>query len=160
MIAVDVSKPMLDELTRKLDQAELTNVDIVQGGFLTYEHQGPLADIVYTRHALHHLPDFWKAVALDRMAAILKPRGVLYLRDIIYSCEPQEVRPIMEEWLAHAASTPEEGWTREELETHLREEYSTFSWLLEPLLQGAGFTIHDVRQDGPLYAAYTCTLQG
>jgi ubiquinone/menaquinone biosynthesis C-methylase UbiE len=160
VIAVDVSKPMLDELTRKFDQAELTNVDIVRGGFLTYDHQEPLADMVYTRHALHHLPDFWKAVALDRMADILKPGGVLYLRDLVYSCEPQEVKPIMEEWLVRAASTAEVGWTREELETHLREEYSTFSWLLEPLIQRAGFTIRDVRRDGPLYAAYTCTLQG
>ena len=27
-------------------------------------HAGPPADGVYTRHALHQLPDFWKAMAL------------------------------------------------------------------------------------------------
>jgi hypothetical protein len=33
------------------------------------------------------------------------------------------------------------GWTREELLTHVRDEYSTFTWLLEPMMERAGFEI-------------------
>ena len=37
---------------------------------------GPPADGVYTRNALHQLPDFWKALALGRIARMLRPGGV------------------------------------------------------------------------------------
>ena len=43
---------------------------------------------IYTRHALHHLPDLWKVVALGRMAALLVPGGVLFLRDLVFAFEP------------------------------------------------------------------------
>jgi hypothetical protein len=51
----------------------------------------------------------------------------------------------------------EDGWTRDELQVHLRDEYSTFSWLLEPMIEQAGFEI--VRADyGTIrvYADYVC----
>jgi SAM-dependent methyltransferase len=124
---------------------------------LTYEHQGAPADVVYSRNALHHLPDFWKAVTLARIAAMLRPGGVLRLRDLVFSCEPGEADRTVEAWLAGASARPEAGWTRAELETHLREEYSTFSWLLEPMLERAGFAIRSAEfSTSRVYAAYVC----
>ena len=129
----------------------------VQAGFLTYAHQGDPADVVYSRHALHHLPDFWKAVALARVSAILRPGGVLRLRDLVYACEPGDIEPVIDAWLARAAARPEDGWTRPELETHVREEYSPFSWALEAMLEHAGFQIQQAEYDpSRIYAAYTC----
>ena len=64
------------------------NLEVVRAGFLTYEHVGAPADGVHIRHALHQLPDFWKAIALDRVAAVLRPGGVLRLRDLIYDFAP------------------------------------------------------------------------
>jgi len=61
----------------------------VQAGFLSYEHEGNAADIVYSRNALHHLPDFWKAVALERIAGILKPDGTPRLRDLVFDFDPE-----------------------------------------------------------------------
>lgn len=49
---------------------------------------GDPADVVYSRFALHHLPDFWQAIALRRMAETLRPRGVLRLSDVVYDFEP------------------------------------------------------------------------
>jgi hypothetical protein len=43
--------------------------------------------------------------------------------------------------LPQGVRCPEHGWTREELEMHVRDGYSTFTWLLEPMLAGAGFEI-------------------
>ena len=40
-------------------------------------------DLVISEYALHHLPDFWKAVALERMAGFLRPGGTLRLRDLV-----------------------------------------------------------------------------
>jgi hypothetical protein len=56
----------------------------VQAGFLTYEHQGDLTDFVYSRNALHHLPDLWKALALKRIATFMNPGGILRLRDFFF----------------------------------------------------------------------------
>jgi SAM-dependent methyltransferase len=143
VIAVDVSPVMLARLREKAADQGLANVETVQAGFLTYIHQGDPADFVYSRNALHHLPDFWKALALRRIAALLRPGGVLRLRDLIISCAPAEAASVIETWLAGATTQADRGWTRAELETHLREEYSTFSWLLEPMLEQAGFAISD-----------------
>ena len=44
---------------------------MVEAGFLTYEHQGRPADVIYSRYALQHIPDFWKGVTLARLHATL-----------------------------------------------------------------------------------------
>jgi ubiquinone/menaquinone biosynthesis C-methylase UbiE len=66
VVAVDVSAAMLALATDEAYRRGLDNVECVEQGFLTYEHRGEPADFVYSRNALHHLPDFWKAIALDR----------------------------------------------------------------------------------------------
>ena len=86
--AVDVSPAMLALLRERAADAGLGNLDCVRAGFLSYQHAGPPADAVYTRHALHQLPDFWKVLALDRIARMLQPGGVLRLRDLIYDFRP------------------------------------------------------------------------
>lgn len=157
VVAVDVSPAMLAALRTNIARLGITNVQAVQAGLLSYEHAGEPADVVYSRNVLHHLPDFWKTLALGRIAAFLRPGGVLRLHDLVFSCEPHEVAEIVEAWLANAAATPDVGWTRAELETHLRTEYSTFSWLLEPMLERAGFAIREMSaRPGRPYVAYTC----
>jgi len=156
VIAVDVSPAMLDALRSRAGAAGLTNVTFVRAGFLSYEHTGPPADAVHTRNALHQLPDFWKAIALDRIARILRPGGVLRLRDLIYDFQPAEAGAVLHGWLAGAVDDPATGYTAAEYATHIRTEYSTFRWLLEPMLTAAGFDIVSVDYVGRLYGAYTC----
>lgn len=156
VFAVDVSPAMLAALRGKLETLGLTNVTCVRAGFLTYEHPPGTADFVYSRNALHHLPDFWKAVALSRIAAMLRSRGILRLRDLVFSFAPADATHLVEAWLASAPTSPDAGWTREELETHLREEHSTFSWLLEPMLEQCGFEITKVSHlSSKVFSAYT-----
>jgi ubiquinone/menaquinone biosynthesis C-methylase UbiE len=157
VVAVDVSAAMLTILKEKTERLGIKNVECVQGGFLTYEHRGEPADFVYSRHALHHLPDFFKALALERIASILRPGGVLRLHDLVFSFDPREAAHIIDAWLASAVEQPERGWTRLEIEKDVREEYITFSWLLEPMLERAGFAIQDARHHASrCYSAYTC----
>ncbi len=132
-------------------------IEAVEGGFLTYEHGEGQVDLVHSRHALHHLPDFWKAVALDRVARMLKPGGALILRDIVYSFAPSEAASAIEQWLNGAPADPAQGWTADELAVHVRSEYSTFSWLLEQILDRVGFDIADREcSESQVYASYTC----
>jgi len=79
-------------------------------------------------------------------------------RGITYSCEPAELSTVLEAWFEAAPADPSHGWTRTELEAHVRNEHSTFTWLLEPMLERAGFRIHEVWQsDSRTYAQYLCT---
>jgi SAM-dependent methyltransferase len=149
VVGVDPSPAML-EVARRRSGA----VEWVEAGFLTYEHDGDPPQLVHSRNALHHLPDFWKGVALSRIYALLAPGGVLVLRDLVYDFEPAEADRRVEEWLAGAAPTPAEGWTRGELETHVRDEHSTFAWLHESLLEHAGFEIVERDVRGGIYATY------
>jgi len=64
---------------------------------------------------------------------------------------------VLENWLAGASRAPEVGRTREELETHVRDEHSTFTWLFEAMLDRAGLKIQEAEyNDTQIYAAYTC----
>jgi SAM-dependent methyltransferase len=161
VVAVDISTPMLAAVDAQARRRGITNLECVRSGFLTYEHHGEQPDFVYSRHALHHLPDFWKAVALARIAAMLRPDGVFRLRDLVYSFDPREADRALEAWLARAVRRPEDGWTRPELETHVRDEHSTFTWLLEPMLERAGLKVEEREySDSQVYAAYTCVRTG
>ena len=152
VVAVDPSPAML-AAARARDE----RIECVQAGFLTYGHLGDPPDVVYSRNALHHLPDVWKAVALRRIADFLRPAGTLVVRDIVYACEPAELGDALGAWFAAAPADPAEGWTRAELEAHARDEHSTFSWLLEPMLQRAGFLVRDAwYSDSRTYARYVC----
>jgi SAM-dependent methyltransferase len=148
VIAVDVSPPMLARLREKLAAARLANVEAVHGGFLSYAHQGELADFAYSRFALHHLPDFWKATALGRVRAMLRPGGVFRLWDVVYDFPLAEAEARIEAWCAMGGDVVEGEWSRAELEEHVRDEHSTFSWLIEPMLAQAGFEIADVVRSG------------
>ena len=71
---------------------------------------------------------------------------------------PDEAEDVLEAWFAAAPADPKDGWTRAELEAHVRDEHSTFSWLLEPMLERAGFAIADVwYAESRTYARYVCT---
>ncbi|HEY2716893.1 MAG TPA: class I SAM-dependent methyltransferase [Solirubrobacterales bacterium] len=157
LVAVDVSAPMLERLGGKLAAAGVENVEVVRAGFLSYEHAGPPADFAYSRYALHHLPDFWKAVALARLRALLRPGGVLRLWDVVFDFEPAAAGARIEAWCASGGESAEGGWSRAELEEHVRDEHSTFTWLLEPLIERCGFAIEAAeRSEDGIFARYVC----
>jgi ubiquinone/menaquinone biosynthesis C-methylase UbiE len=161
VVAVDVSPAMLAIVRQRAEQHRLGNLEAVQSGFLTYQHSGGQADFVYSRHALHQLPDFWKALALKRIAGVLRSGGILRVRDLFLSCDLDELDDVVGAWLAKAPVRPEQGWTRAELETHLREEHTTFTWLFEPMLAQAGFQVQEFTySESRTHASYTCTLAG
>lgn len=148
VVAVDVSAVMLEHLRAKVGAAGLTNVEVVQAGFLTYGRQGPPADVAYSRYALHHLPDLWKAVALQRVRRILRPGGLFRLWDVVYDFDAGEAEERIEAWCATGGDEIEGEWLRAELEEHVRDEHSTFTWLLEPMIERAGFAIERTEHSG------------
>jgi ubiquinone/menaquinone biosynthesis C-methylase UbiE len=157
VVAVDVSAPMLERLRQRLDAMDLTaEVDIVHAGLLRYEHRGQPADAVHCRNVLHQLPDAFKALALHRMAGMLRPGGVLRLRDLVYDTTPDRLGELLEARFSSAVDDPRLGYTANDLAQHVKTEHSTFTWLLEPMIDQAGFAIVDRSVNRGVYAAYTC----
>lgn len=85
VIAIDVSPEMLEFTKKKAAQRNIPNLEFFHGGFLTYEHTGAQVDAVISQLALHHLPDFWKLIALKRVSSFMKDNGIFYLKDTVYS---------------------------------------------------------------------------
>ena len=154
--AVDVSPVMLDYARQKACNANAFNIEFYHNGFLTYEHNAEPADFIVTKSALHHLPDFWKMVALLRIASMLKNEGILYLRDVIFSFNPAVYQSHIEDWIERVAKPPGEGFTKLDFEMHVREKHSTFAWIVEGMLQRAGFKIVEADYLTPESAQYVC----
>lgn len=154
VIAVDVSPVMLERLRAKAKAAKPPNLRIVEGGFLTYDHEGPPADIVYSRWALHHLADFWKALALSRIRSMLRTGGLLRLSDIVYSFDPAETHERIDQWRKTVPIAAGPGvWVRADIDDHVRDEHSTFTWLLEPMIERSQFRIEQAEYSADGYFA-------
>ena len=108
--------------------------------------------------AIHQLPDFWKVVAIRTIARLLRPGGILRLRDLVFDLDPEQIEPSIEAWMARAVDDPARGYTAEEFAEHVRTEYSTFTWLLEAMLERQGFALLDREVRASVDAAYTCRL--
>jgi ubiquinone/menaquinone biosynthesis C-methylase UbiE len=156
VIAADVSPAMTAALRARVDDLGIENLTVVEGGFLSFEYQGEPPGFVFTRNALHQLPDFWKTIALERIRLLLRPGGILRLRDLVYDFEPAESERNIGSWLSGAVRDSSIGWTAEELVVHVRDEFSTYSWLLEPMLERSGFRILERHFRKHVYGAYTC----
>ncbi len=153
--AVDVSKAMLDFCKKKCQKTSIRNVEFHKAGFLTYEHKAKPVDAIVTRLALHHLPDFWKLIALRRLAAMLKNGGRLYLSDIVYSFDISDYKKSVQRWIK---TTVEKGGRefKKGIETHLGREFSAFDWVMEGLLEKAGFKIIKSNYNDSFFATYLC----
>jgi ubiquinone/menaquinone biosynthesis C-methylase UbiE len=151
--AVDVSQEMLHIASSKARSHHIENIEFCHAGFLHFHPPEPV-DIVHTKWAFHHLPDYWKQAALFNMNAMLKPGGVLFLSDFVFTFDPDYETTI--ETLLHELSHNLSQAFVEETKTHIREEYSTFDWILQGLIERTGFVIEHVRTDDRLASEYFC----
>ncbi len=149
--ACDVSEMMLAYAQQKAAQQGIANASFHAGGFLTYEHTGEPVSAVVSQLALHHLPDFWKGVALTRVAQLLRPAGRFYLEDIIFSVSPGQHAEAFDAAIAGAPEESRGNWER-----HLAHEFSTCDWIMEGLLTRAGLTIAERTYSGGVHASYLC----
>jgi ubiquinone/menaquinone biosynthesis C-methylase UbiE len=154
--AVDVSKAMLDFCKKKCQKANISNVEFCRAGFLTYEHKAKPVDAIVTKLALHHLPDFWKLVALRRLAAMLKSGGKLYLCDIVFSFYITDYKKSVQRWIKTTVEKGDFDFKRR-IETHIGQEFSTFDWVMENLLKKAGFKIKKSNYQDGFFATYLCS---
>jgi putative AdoMet-dependent methyltransferase len=152
--AVDVSQAMLDFVQGAASREGLPNLELEHAGFLTFDASPNSIDVVVSRFALHHLPDFWKQVALLRLHGALRPGGRLYISDVVFSFEASSYEESLDSWVRRMPELS--GFSQQEFETHVRVEYSTFTWVLEGFLTRAGFDVLEREYPTREYAEYLC----
>ena len=156
--ASDVSQAMIAFARQKATERGVEKVTFEEGGFLSGFVPPEPVDGAVSQLALHHLPDLWKLTALRRVARYLKPNGKLYLRDVIY---PTGVPDYDAYFAGLIAGVRREGGDELANETiaHIRDEYSTFAWVIEEMLRQAGFAVVNKLADR-FTTSYTCVKQG
>ncbi|MBU1248845.1 MAG: methyltransferase domain-containing protein [Proteobacteria bacterium] len=151
--AVDVSGEMLRIARSKAEGMGVSNIHFHQAGYLDFTAPKPV-EVINTKWALHHLPDYWKQAALLRMNQMLKPGGVLLITDWVFLFDPDFERA-MDEVVTEMSRNFSQDFVRE-AKGHLREEFSTFDWVLRGMIERAGFEIEHADLEVPLAAEYVC----
>src|SRR5712691_9602460 len=129
--AIDISPAMLALAKIQASDRKIA-IRTQSAGLLSFAYQPDTYDLMVSEFTLHHLPDFWKAVALSRIHAALKPGANFYLRDIVFVGMP-------------------DGSERDSGVTHMRHEHSTFGWVMERMLTAAGFQLFSADYHAPLH---------
>jgi 2-polyprenyl-3-methyl-5-hydroxy-6-metoxy-1,4-benzoquinol methylase len=149
--AIDISPAML-ALAEISARDRKVAIRTQSAGLLSFAYQPESYDLIVSEFALHHLPDFWKAVAMSRIFAALKPGANFYLRDIVFVRTPDGAERDVEEWAEFSITNHD--FNRDSVVTHMRDEYSTFGWVIERMLGDAGFVLTSVDYHAPLHGTY------
>ena len=149
--AIDISTIMLEYVQAKASQLG-TSITTQHAGFLTMDFPADTFDAVVSGLALHHLPDTWKYIALTNIARILKPAGQFILRDVVFSYNQNE--PPETSLKNFIDSVPPEMF--KEVARHVASEFSTYDWIMQGLLERAGFTIISTTTPAPAQTIYHC----
>jgi len=155
VFAVDVSPIMLEYAKKKTESKNIRNVEFFNGGFLTYQHNDDPVDAIVTQFALHHLPDFWKLIALKRLRCMLKENGRLYIKDTVYSFNVDDHKNFFNELINKSTASGGEQFAKD-IEKSVSSEYVTLDWIMENLLIKAGFTIEKADYQKSFLARYIC----
>src|SRR6204780_1862387 len=149
--AIDISPAML-ALAEISARDRKVAIRTQSAGLLSFAYQPNSYDLVVSEFALHHLPDFWKAVAMSRIFAALKPGANFYLRDIVFVSTPDGAERDVDAWADF--NIKNHGFARDSVITHMRDEYSTFGWVIERMLTDVGFTLVTADYHAPLHGTY------
>ena len=149
--AIDISPAML-ALAEIRARDRKVAIRTQSAGLLSFDYQPDSYDLIVSEFALHHLPDFWKVVALTRIFAALKPGASFYLRDIVFVSTPDGAERNVEQWADF--SIKNHDFDRDSVVTHMRDEYSTFGWVIERMLADVGFALTSVDYHAPLHGTY------
>src|SRR6202012_3703757 len=85
--AIDISPAMLALAEIHARDCKVA-IRTQSAGLLSFAYQPGSYDLIVSEFTLHHLPDFWKAVALARIFGALKPGASFFLRDIVFAVMP------------------------------------------------------------------------
>jgi ubiquinone/menaquinone biosynthesis C-methylase UbiE len=154
VFATDVSATMLACARRKANERNISNVKFEVGGFLSGSQPETQVDAVVSQLAFHHLPDFWKFRALGTIGRKLRTGGRLYLKDVVFPSPLEDYDAFVSAAIDDVRSSAGDELAEQTIQ-HVRDEFSTFDWILEGMLERNGLKLLRKNRSGFL-TAYTC----
>ncbi|MCE7053157.1 methyltransferase domain-containing protein [Algoriphagus sp. AGSA1] len=156
VFAVDISNKMLAYSKNKAIQNSITNIEFCNSGFLNFKIDDESLNFATSTFSFHHLPDYWKGIALERLNKMLAYGGCLYIKDVVIE-KKNSTRNIQgfidrQEFLGG-------DFLKEDAEVHFREEFSTYDWILDGLLERSGFKILGKELYDGVIAEYLCVKE-
>jgi len=149
--ALDVSPTMLQYAENRAKSENLNDITFSHAGFLTFNGEPGTFDAAVSVAVLHHLPDLWKSVALRNIHRVLKPGGRFLLCDIVFSSKQRDPRPQFDAFVNALPAGMHEATIG-----HIAKEYSTLDWIMEGLLERAGFQIEEIVNTKAPLIQYRC----
>ena len=147
--AIDISPVMLEYAEQRAKLEKLPEIAFQHAGFLTFQEDARF-DAVVSVAVLHHLPDLWKTVALHRVRQVIRPGGMLLLGDVVFSSKA-ELCPQFESFVHGMPESTQKGASG-----HIAREYSTLDWIMEGLLERAGFKVVQIAAGDHSFVRYLC----
>ena len=72
------------------------------------------------------------------MCGCLKDEGLFYLADVVFSFSPEEYDSEISQWLSGIEERVDEEFVEDGI-LHVKEEFSTYDWIMDAIIQAAGF---------------------
>ncbi|WPR75989.1 class I SAM-dependent methyltransferase [Algoriphagus sp. NG3] len=156
VFAVDISSKMLAYSNNKAIQNSITNIEFCNSGFLNFKIDDESLNFATSTFSFHHLPDYWKGIALERLNRMLVYGGCLYIKDVVIEKEnsTRNIQAFIDRQELLGGD-----FLRDDAEVHFREEFSTYDWILEGLLERAGFKILSKELYDGVIAEYLCVKE-
>lgn len=151
--AIDISSNMLQILETKASKKGITNIRTCNSGFLTFDRCGKKYDRIISNAVMHHLPDFWKCIALRRVHSMLEDNGLFSLSDVVFSFPIDNYESELDTFLMHMKERTDEEFVKDGV-LHLKQEFSTFDWLLDSVIEKTGFAIVKKNIGGTTFVSY------
>ena len=142
-IGIDISPKMCDVVRDKANAAALLNVCVDCSTFLDWTVAPESVDIIWSRAAIHHLPDDQKKELFAAIHKALRPGGRFLMDDVMFEFgygEYDDRLPAIAETLLKDILVPEKKTIQErDILSTFYKEYPSPAVVLKKLLEAAEF---------------------
>jgi cyclopropane fatty-acyl-phospholipid synthase-like methyltransferase len=91
-------------------------------------------------------------MALKNINSMLKDKGKFYLHDVVFSFDTKNFEKAVEDWINQS----NDDRMRKNMSKHISEEFSTTNWIMEGIIEHAGFSIEFKEYKSDFFASYLC----
>jgi hypothetical protein len=90
------------------------------------------------------------------MADVLRSGGKFCLRDVVYSFDIRSHERFLEGFISRASELAGPEFAKR-IADHVKNEYSTMDWIMQGMIERAGFEIMQIEKEHKFFALYLCT---
>jgi cyclopropane fatty-acyl-phospholipid synthase-like methyltransferase len=142
-IGVDISPRMCQIARGKADAAALSNVSVICATLSDWTAPPESIDVVWSRSAIHHLPDREKAALFRAIHQALRPGGRFLMEDLMFKfgySDYERQLPRIAELVIDLVGTPEtKAMVERDAFSTLYKEHPSPTGVLRALLETSGF---------------------